>query len=138
MTIEKTFEELFRFELQLDDETRRAVREGLDEESLALFDLLRKPDLSPDEIRRIKAVAVALLQTVKARIEAIRDWESREATRDSILLTIRDFLWDETSGLPVDQYSEEEVHTRADEIFRHVYRVYPTLPSPYYAVEAVA
>ena len=72
------------------------------------------------------------------RIEAIRDWESREATRDSILLTIRDFLWDETSGLPVDQYSEEEVHTRADEIFRHVYRVYPTLPSPYYAVEAVA
>ena len=138
VTIEKTFEELFRFELQLDDETRRAVREGLDEESLALFDLLRKPDLSPDEIRRIKAVAVALLQTVKARIEAIRDWESREATRDSILLTIRDFLWDETSGLPVDQYSEEEVHTRADEIFRHVYRVYPTLPSPYYAVEAVA
>jgi hypothetical protein len=35
------------------------VREGLDEESLAVFDLLKKPDLSAGEIKRIKAVAVS-------------------------------------------------------------------------------
>lgn len=41
-TIERTFEELMRFCGNMDDESRRAAREGLDEESLAVFDLLGK------------------------------------------------------------------------------------------------
>ena len=44
---------------------------------------------------------------------------------------------DET-GLPVDCYDEDEVRNRAEEVFRHVYRVYPTIPSPYYGTVAVA
>ncbi|WP_045219077.1 type I restriction endonuclease subunit R [Desulfonatronum thioautotrophicum] len=136
VTIERTFEELMRIIQDIDDEGSRAVREGLDEESLALFDLLRKPELSAQEIKRIKTVAVDLLQTVKNRINEIDDWESREATRDSIRLTIRDFLWSDTTGLPADHYSEDDVHVRAEEIYRHVYRVYPTLPSPYYGAHA--
>ena len=35
-----------------------------------------------------------------------------------------------------DSYEEAEVQDRADEVFRHVYRAYPTLPSPYYESEA--
>jgi len=54
VTIERTFEALFEFVNELNDEEGRAAREGLDEESLAVFDLLKKPDLSPGEIRRIK------------------------------------------------------------------------------------
>jgi len=53
-TIEKTFEELMKFVKGLDYETSRTVREGLDEENLALFDLLVKPDLSKQEIEKIK------------------------------------------------------------------------------------
>ncbi len=34
---------------------RRALREGLDEETLALFYLLMKPDLSKKDIERLKA-----------------------------------------------------------------------------------
>ena len=45
VTIEKTFEALFSLVQELDDEEHRAVREGLDEESLAIFDLLKKSDL---------------------------------------------------------------------------------------------
>ena len=45
VTIEQTFEELLRFVQELEEEENRAVREGLDEESLAIFDLLKKPDL---------------------------------------------------------------------------------------------
>ncbi|HOO77997.1 MAG TPA: type I restriction endonuclease subunit R [bacterium] len=136
VTIEKTFEELLRILEDMNEEEGRAVREGLDEESLAVFDLLRKPELSPSEIRKIKAVAVELLKIVKARIKEIRDWESREATRDEIRLTIRDFLWSESTGLPIEKYTEEDVQERAEEIYRHVYRVYPTLPSPYYETPA--
>ncbi len=134
VTIEKTFEALLQLLNGMSEEENRAVREGLDEESLAVFDLLKKPALEADEIKRIKVVAVDLLKIVKARIQEIEDWESREATRDRIRLTIRDFLWSDKTGLPVDQYTEEDVRIRAEDVYRHVYRVYPTLPSPYYDV----
>jgi type I restriction enzyme R subunit len=40
VTIERAFEALFTLVQELDDEEHRAVREGLDEESLAVFDLI--------------------------------------------------------------------------------------------------
>jgi type I restriction enzyme, R subunit len=138
VTIEKTFEALFTLVQDLDDEEHRAVREGLDEESLAVFDLLKKSDLSPAEIKRIKKVAVELLETLKAEKLRIYRWQEREATRDAVRLAIRDFLWSESSGLPVDHYTEEDVQTKADEVYGHVFRVYPTVPSPYYECAAVA
>ena len=136
VTIEQSFEALLKFMNEMSDEKRRAVSEGLDEESLAVFDLLKKTELSSGEIKRIKTIAVDLLKIVKTRIKEIEDWESREATRDSIRLTIRDFLWSDATGLPVDQYTEAEVKARAEEVYLHVYRVYPTLPSPYYQIPA--
>ena len=54
------------------------------------------------------------------------------ATRDAVRLAIKDFLWSDETGLPVDNYDEADVQNRAEEIYRRVYRVYPTLPSPYY------
>jgi len=52
-TIEKTFDQLMQFIQDLDEEAARAIREGLDEESLAIFDLLKKPELTAHEIERI-------------------------------------------------------------------------------------
>ena len=137
VTIEKTFEELMRAAKTFDEEEHRAMREGLDEETLALFDLLRKPDLTAAEIKRIKKVAVELLQKLKAEKLRIDHWRDKETTRDAVRLTIRDFLWSDTSGLPVERYTETEVQTRADEIYVHVYRAYPTLPSPIYNQQMV-
>jgi type I restriction enzyme R subunit len=132
VTIEKTFEALFRLVQGLDDEEHRAVREGLDEESLAIFDLLKKPDLKSAEIKLIKKVATELLARLKAEKLRIDQWRDKEATRDAVRVTIHDYLWSDDTGLPVDTYSEDDVNERAEEIFRHVYRAYPTLPSPYY------
>ncbi len=53
-------------------------------------------------------------------------------------LAIKDFLWSDQTGLPVDNYGEDEVQTRAEEVYRHVYRVYPTLPSLYYEAGTAA
>jgi len=138
VTIEKTFEALLQLMGEMSDEEGRAVREGLDEESLAVFDLLKKPELSPKEIKRIKDVAVELLETLKAEKLRVEHWTDKEATRDAVRLTIRDFLWSESTGLPVNQYTEDDVQARAEEVYRHVYRVYPTLPSPYYSTAEVA
>ncbi|MEN8132545.1 MAG: type I restriction endonuclease subunit R [Pseudomonadota bacterium] len=137
-TIEQTFEELFRFEQSLDEEARRSVREDLDEESLAIFDLLRKLGLDSGDIRKIKAVAVDLLDRLKAEKLRIDHWRDKEATRDAVRVTITDHLWSDDTGLPVDVYTEDDVNEKAEEVFRHVYRAYPTLPSPFYSSSAMA
>ncbi len=136
LTIEKTFEALIKFVEMLDEEERRAMREGLDQESLALFDLLKKPDLSTADTRKIKKVAVELLETLKAEKLKVDHWRDKEATRDAVRIAIRDFLWSDETGLPVGSYSEEDVEVKAEDVFLHVYRAYPTVPSPFYA-EAV-
>ncbi len=130
--IEKTFEALLCFVRGLDEEGNRAVREGLDEESLAIYDLLSKPDLSAGEIRRIKAVAVGLLETLKREKLRVDHWRDKEATRDAVRLAIWDFLYSDETGLPVGLYGEDEVKAISLEVYRHVYRAYPTVPSPYY------
>jgi type I restriction enzyme R subunit len=132
VTIEKTFEALIHFITEMEAEESRAVSEGLDEESLAVFDLLKKPDLSPKDIKRIKDVAVELLDNLKAEKLRIDHWRDKEATRDAVRVIIHDFLWSDSTGLPVDTYTEEDVASKAAEVYRHVYRVYPTLPSPFY------
>jgi len=132
VTIEKTFEALLTYMKRMSEEQTRAAREGLDEESLAVFDLLRKSDLSPKEIKRIKEMSVELLQRLKADKLRIDRWTDKEATRDAVRLAIRDFLWSEPTGLPAERYNEDDVQARAEDVYRHVYRVYPFLPSPYY------
>ena len=52
-------------------------------------------------------------------------------------VTIQDFLWSDATGLP-ESYTEGEVEERSDEVFRHVFQVYPTIPSPYYETVAAA
>ena len=49
------------------------------------------------------------------------------------MVAIRDFLWSEETGLPVENYSEEDIDIKTEDVFRHVYWAYPTVPSPYYA-----
>ena len=136
-TIEQTFEALFKLAQGLDDEEHRAVREGLDEESLAIFDLLRKPDLKVAEIKRIKAVAIQLLEKLKAEIKRVDHWRDKEATRDAIRSAIRDYLWSDATGLPEETFDEDDVEFRADGVFRHFYRAYPTVPSPFFSVHAM-
>jgi hypothetical protein len=88
VTIEHTFEQLLKFVDELDEEEERAIREGLDVESVAIFDLLKKPELNPKEIARIKQVAVGLLAALKAEQLRVNHWRDKEATRDAVRSTI--------------------------------------------------
>ena len=130
--IEKTFEALLKFNEELSQEEKRAIREGLDEESLVLFDLLSKPDLQKNEIVKIKKVASSLLTELKAERLKIANWQQKESTRDAVKQQIFDFLYDERTGLPVEKYEEEEIAEITERVFMHIYRAYPKLPSPSY------
>ncbi len=132
-TIEATFAALITLVEELTEEESRAMREGLDEESLAIFDLLKKPDLDAKGIKTIKQVAVELLQTLKAEKLKIEHWRERENTRDAVKSLIGNFLYSDQTGLPADWYSEDDVETKTEEVFRHVFRAYPTAESPYFS-----
>ena len=118
------------------------MREGLDEESLPIIDLLKKPDLSAAKIKRIEAVAVELLERLKTEMLRTDHWRDKEATRDAARVTIRDFLWDDATGLPVDAFADADadadadVDAKAEDVFRHGYRGYPTPPSTYFSEAA--
>ncbi len=131
-TIEAIFEELIKFVQDLDHEENRSMREELDEETLAVYDLLLKPELNPQEIKTIKKVAKNLLKELKTKLAKLYKWKDREPMRDDIKILIKNFLWDDKTGLPVECYSITDVEKKAEEIFYHVYRAYPTIPSPYY------
>lgn len=132
-TIEQSFNVLMKFVEALSEEEHRAVREGLDQESLALFDLLKKPDLDKDAIKQIKKVSSDLLTTLKQEKLRIENWREKESTRDAVQVVIRDFLWDDSTGLPVSLYDESEVLLKAADVYRHIFTAYPRLPSPAYA-----
>jgi type I restriction enzyme R subunit len=131
VTIERTFEELLRFIGELDEEQTRAIREGLDQESLALYDLLMKPSLTPNEIAQIKKVAVELLSKLKEEKLTVDQWRDKEGTRDAVRSTIHDFLYSDKTGLPA-VYSDDEIRDRSEKAFQHVFYAYPTIPSPIY------
>lgn len=124
VTIEKTFEELLQFAQSMDNESRRSVGEGLDEESLALFDLLYKPELSAQEIRSLKKVAKGLLEKLKAEKLRVDNWRDKQATRDALLTEIRDFLWSDDTGLPEQYYTQAEVDERAYTVYQHIFARY--------------
>jgi type I restriction enzyme R subunit len=113
---------LLRLVGDLDGESTRAMREGLDEETLALFDLLKKPNLEKIDIERIKKVAIELLAILKRKKQEIDDWRAKEQTRDEMRQAIHDFLYSDDTGLPAS-YEDSEIAAKTEAVFEHVYRM---------------
>ncbi|NVO66797.1 hypothetical protein [Methanofollis tationis] len=103
----------------------------------ALSSNLAKPgDLVFTQRGTLGQVALIPNNILKAEKLRVDHWRDKEATRDAVRLVIRDFLWSESTGLPVNHYTEDDVKARAEDVYRHVYRAYPTLPSPFYEKSA--
>jgi len=116
VTIEATFDALLELVDELTEEEQRAVKEGLSEESLALFDILVKPDLSKREVDKIKKVAEELYRQLDRETSRIQDFTAKQGTRDEIKVKIKDFLWDEKKGLP-ESFAPDEVEQKTEIVF---------------------
>ena len=120
-SIEKIFEELMDLSKKLSEEERRYVREGFEnDEQLSMYDLLMKDDLTKPEIKKIKEVAVELLEKIKNQLATMdHPFEKRE-TKAAIIVTIRDTLWE---MLP-ESYSDESIDIYKDAVFEYVQQRY--------------
>jgi type I restriction enzyme, R subunit len=118
--IEAFFAELVKLAQSLNEEDRRAIREGLTEEELALFDLLTKPgpDLTKKETAEVKKVCKALLETLKAE-KLVLDWRSKPQARAAVRQAIEITL----DKLP-PTYDEAIYVKKCDAAYRHVYDSY--------------
>ena len=85
-------------------------------------------------MKLVKKVSVDLLKTLKAKKLKFDHWRDKESTRDAVRITILNFLWEDDTGLPAESYTPAEVNVKVEDVFTHVHRAYPVVPSPYYAV----
>ncbi len=67
-TIEETFRRLVELVTAMDEEQTRAAREGLSEEELAVFDLLKKESLDKAARERVKQASKALLGQIESAL----------------------------------------------------------------------
>ena len=121
-TIEKTFMDLMDLAGSMDREEQRYVREGFSsDEELSLYDLLFSENLSRQDIKQIKQVAVDLLAKVKAKIADLDHWTDKQETKAAVDNLIRDTLWAE---LP-ESYDEISISGYRQRIYEYVYTRYP-------------
>jgi len=120
-TVKKTFDELTEFISSMDEEESRCAKEGLaDEETLALYDLLKKEILNDKERDRVKEVAKNLLAMLKREKLKIERW------RESLQVTaqIKTIITEQLYFLPEESYPDGELKAKSDEIYQHIYSNY--------------
>jgi type I restriction enzyme R subunit len=117
---ETFFNELVAFRNTLTEEEARALAEGLDEEHLAVFDLLMRPspDLIDAEEKQVKKVSGELLATLK-RGKLVLDWRKQQATRAAVRVVIEETL----DRLP-EAYTRQIYAQKCDIIYQHVFDSY--------------
>ena len=121
VNIEQTFQELMQLSAQLTEEEKRYVREGFEnDEQLSMYDVLMKDNLSKEDIKKLKKVAVDLLAKIKDLIETMDHPFDKRETKATIIIAIRDILWKE---LP-ESYSDESINYYKEAVYNYVSQRY--------------
>jgi type I restriction enzyme R subunit len=118
-SIEDTFRRLIELMDTLDDEQKRAVEEGLSEDELAVFDLLKKDNLGKSERERVKQASRELLQSIKSRLSELDHFWEKEQTKADVEVFILDKVF---SSLPTPPFTGDEKKLVAANVYAHVWQ----------------
>ena len=119
VTVEATFARLLELANSLDAEQRRAVEEGLNDDELALFDLLFKENVSKADRERLKQASRGLLASLRELLEPMRDWTQNTSTQAEVKVFILDSLW---QSLPRPPFTDEDAEELADRVYDYVWQ----------------
>lgn len=103
----------------LDEEQKRATKEGVGEDELALFDLLLKDNLDKTSRERVKQASRDLLASIKTRLADLdRFWEKEQTKAD-----VEVFILDEVfASLPSPPFTPDEKKALAASVYAHVWQ----------------
>ena len=112
---ENYYEELTAFAQSLKDEAGRAIREGLIEDELEIFDLLKKDTLTQDETQRVKLAAKHLLQRLVAEQPKVlvQGWHMNAQTQKQVRAEIERVL---DADLP-ESYDRTTFKQKCDNVY---------------------
>jgi type I restriction enzyme R subunit len=116
--VEAFFEALKALVATMEEEERRAAREGLSEDELAVFDLLTKPKpkLTKAQEVAVKKVARELLEKLEDQL-AVGAWQTKQQTRAAVQSTIRFTL----NELPEEPYPEPVWNEKVDAVWAFIF-----------------
>jgi type I restriction enzyme, R subunit len=92
------FDELVKFTRDLKEESERHIREGLTEDELELFDLLKKDQMTQEETQKVRLAAKALLHRLREESPnvLVQDWfkdvQSKGRVRSAVELVLDSHL----------------------------------------------
>ena len=104
---------------EVDARRARAAEEGLDDEELALFDLLFKPDISKADRERLKQASRSLLSSLRELLPTMQDWTEKTATQSAVRVHILNNLYE---ALPRPPFTETETDQIAERVYDYVWQ----------------
>ena len=112
---DNTYSELMDFTAGLRDEEERHIREGLTEDELEVFDLLRKEAMTQDETQRVRLAAKDLLRRLIEEHPKllVQDWHKDNQTQRKVRSEIERVLHQD---LP-DSYDRSLFKQKCDNVF---------------------
>ncbi|WP_417886678.1 type I restriction endonuclease subunit R [Zunongwangia sp.] len=121
LSIEEAYEELVKQAKDLSDEQERAAKNGMTEEELELFDLLKKDKLTKEEEKNVKLAASHLLQILfdSNNKILIQEWHKEKTTQEVVRQEISKIL---NKDLP-QSYNRDIFSQKTDAIFQHFYQL---------------
>lgn len=117
---ENYYRDLLSFTEELKEEEERHIREGLTEDELELFDILKKEKTTKEEEKQLKLAAKALLRRLleeRPRV-LVQDWYKESQTRAVVSRAIEEVL---DRRLP-PSYNREVFQAKRDAVFDLVYK----------------
>lgn len=114
--VDQLFENLVALAKDLNEEEQRSVKEVLSEDELAVFDLLIKENLNPNEVAQIKGATHELLLNLKPLL--VPHWREFETNRAGVKIAISDLLLDR---LPEPTYTQRDCELKGIEVYNFVY-----------------
>jgi type I restriction enzyme R subunit len=118
VTIEETFAKVSEVVGEMDEEDKRAVREGLSEQELAIFDLFQRKKITKTDRERVKQASRQLYKSIQSIIGKIDQWKDKESTRAEVETGILDEVY---RVLPDPPYSDEDKDGLAGELFDFIW-----------------
>lgn len=112
---ENYYEELTAYAQELKEEAERHIREGLTEDELELFDLLKKSALTQDETQRVKLAAKHLLRRLVEEQPKVlvQNWHQSTQTQQQVRAEIERVL---DADLP-ESYDRATFKQKCDNVY---------------------
>jgi type I restriction enzyme R subunit len=121
VTIEETFKKLIDFVNSMSEEEADTRREGLTEEQKAIFDIIRKPDLTVQEKKRIKEIAIELLEELKKDKLKVEQWADKSVTAAAVFNAVSKTLFE---ALPYPTYKTDDIDVKTHMVYEHLKHQY--------------